>query len=109
MGHWEETTGPGQAKEMGPGSSPSTGDPHTLLRFPITRDQLLSSDMPAGLVLARPPHPTKRSLKIRLMFPRQDPLLKLCSQQRGHRLPVEIKDCPHPQHVGPLSRQMPQM
>lgn len=48
MGHWEETTGPGQAKEMGPGSSPSAGDPHTLLRFPIIRDQLLSSDMYAS-------------------------------------------------------------
>ena len=49
MGHWGETKGPGQAKEMGPGSSPSAGDPHTLLRFPITRGQFLFSDLPTGL------------------------------------------------------------
>lgn len=94
MGHWEETTGPGQAKgRWALAPAPQRGTPTHLLRFPIIRNQLLSSDMPAGLVLAQTP--SLKEPKIRLCSPDRTPP-QTCSQQRGPKLPVEIKDCPIP-------------
>lgn len=111
MGHWGETTGPGQAKEMGPGSSPSAGDPHTLLRFPITRGQLLFSDMPTGLgqlPTGQAPTSCQEEPKNKAHGPQTGPPPQTAPNKEATGFLSRSRTVP-PQHLCPLLRQLPQM
>ena len=122
MGHREEL-GPGRRpqaqgrqRRRGPGSSPSRGEPHTFTRFPITKRpaSFRYSDWPRT---GRAPVPQKGAYKrgphlpqTRIPPPNGTPLLKLCSQQTGLRLPAETKDPPQKSRImSPLAPGAPDM